>query len=62
MSLGVVYRTSVLHLTTRYQGSVSVMMEVTLLNKANDPELEHWLSPNSRCFGDKGDVEDITEG
>ena len=51
-----------LHLTTRYQGSVSVMTEVTLLNKANDPELDHWLSPNSRCFGDKGDVEDITEG
>ena len=25
-------------------------------------ELGHWLKTESRCFGDKGDVEDITEG
>ena len=25
-------------------------------------ELGHWLKAESRCFGDKGDVEDITEG
>lgn len=24
--------------------------------------LGHWLNSQSRCFGDKGDVEDITEG
>lgn len=24
--------------------------------------LGHWLNLYSRCFGDKGDVEDITEG
>ena len=24
--------------------------------------LAHWLNCRSRCFGDKGDVEDITEG
>lgn len=24
--------------------------------------LGQWLTPESRCFGDKGDVEDITEG
>ena len=24
--------------------------------------LGHWLNCRSRCFGDKGDVEDITEG
>lgn len=24
--------------------------------------LEHWLNCEIRCFGDKGDVEDITEG
>ena len=24
--------------------------------------LEQWLNCQSRCFGDKGDVEDITEG
>ena len=29
---------------------------------ACDVELVHWLSCQSRCFGDKGDVEDITEG
>lgn len=23
---------------------------------------EHWLNEFLRCFGDKGDVEDITEG
>lgn len=37
-------------------------MENTLTNKVNDPELDRWLSCESRCFGDKGDVEDITEG
>ena len=25
-------------------------------------ELGHWLNLDARCFGDKGDVEDITEG
>jgi len=25
-------------------------------------ELRQWLIYESRCFGDKGDVEDITEG
>ena len=38
------------------------MMEDTQPNSANGPELDHWLSLKSRCFGDKGDVEDITEG
>jgi hypothetical protein len=34
-----------------------------LANKeAWDSELGHWLNSKSRCFGDKGDVEDITEG
>ena len=51
-----------LRLTTKYLRSLSMMTEVTLFNKANNPELDHWLSPKSRCFGDKGDVEDITEG
>ena len=31
-------------------------------NEATIPELDHWLNCESRCFGDKGDVEDITEG
>ena len=39
-----------------------MMMDNTLPKKANDPELDHWLNLKSRCFGDKGDVEDITEG
>ena len=51
-----------LHLTTKYRRNQSTMMEIAPFNKANDPELDHWLSPKSRCFGDKGDVEDITEG
>ena len=51
-----------LRLATKYRGSQSMMTEIALFNKANDPELDHWLSPQSRCFGDKGDVEDITEG
>ena len=55
---------SMLCTTPYYQvlRTLSIMMEIALLNKANDPELDHWLSPKSRCFGDKGDVEDITEG
>ena len=51
-----------LRLTTKYRRSLSMMMEVALFNKANDPEFDRWLSLKSRCFGDKGDVEDITEG
>ena len=39
-----------------------MMMDIALFNQAIDPELDRWLSPKSRCFGDKGDVEDITEG
>lgn len=27
-----------------------------------DPMYIKWLTCESRCFGDKGDVEDITEG
>lgn len=30
--------------------------------EAGDSELGHWLNAVYRCFGDKGDVEDITEG
>lgn len=38
------------------------MMENPWPKKTNDPELDRWLTCASRCFGDKGDVEDITEG
>lgn len=30
--------------------------------EAGESEWGHWLSAVRRCFGDKGDVEDITEG
>lgn len=32
------------------------------LDGQDNPELKCWLNCESRCFGDKGDVEDITEG
>jgi hypothetical protein len=31
-------------------------------NELDDPEYGRWLNLQCRCFGDKGDVEDITEG
>ena len=37
-------------------------MEATLLDEQNLAEFGHWLNVECRCFGDKGDVEDITEG
>lgn len=37
-------------------------MEKTVPNITSDSGLDRWLSCDSRCFGDKGDVEDITEG
>lgn len=34
-----------------------------IFNMKRSPEdPERWLNHQSRCFGDKGDVEDITEG
>ena len=39
-----------------------MVMEIVLPNEAYDPELDRLLKFKSRCFGDKGDVEDITEG
>ena len=39
-----------------------MFMENSLPNKAKNSELDRWLRLKSRCFGDKGDVEDITEG
>lgn len=29
---------------------------------SEETQLDHWLNCVTRCFGDKGDVEDITEG
>ena len=37
-------------------------MEATLLDEQTLAEFGHWLNVECRCFGDKGDVEDITEG
>lgn len=30
--------------------------------EALNTDLGRWLNSQCRCFGDKGDVEDITEG
>ena len=37
-------------------------MDDLLEEQAWKTKLEHWLRFDTRCFGDKGDVEDITEG
>lgn len=37
-------------------------MDELTINEARGTDLKHWLNAQSRCFGDKGDVEDITEG
>ena len=37
-------------------------MEDLTVDEAWKSELGQWLNVESRCFGDKGDVEDITEG
>lgn len=39
----------------------SALDELTV-DEALATGLGHWLNLYSRCFGDKGDVEDITEG
>ena len=51
-----------LRVTTQYSQSKDIMIERTLPENTDDPEVDHWLNLKSRCFGDKGDVEDITEG
>ena len=33
-----------------------------VLDDSHDAEGSQWLNCSVRCFGDKGDVEDITEG
>ena len=37
-------------------------MAATFLDEQSFLELGRWLNVECRCFGDKGDVEDITEG
>jgi hypothetical protein len=37
-------------------------MDELTVDEARITDLRHWLNSQSRCFGDKGDVEDITEG
>lgn len=37
-------------------------MDELTIDEARVTGLSHWLNSQSRCFGDKGDVEDITEG
>ena len=42
--------------------AILATMATSIVKEAFDSELVHWLTCGSRCFGDKGDVEDITEG
>ena len=37
-------------------------MKATFLDQHSFAKIERWLNAECRCFGDKGDVEDITEG
>ena len=37
-------------------------MDDSYTDEKRRDEFEYWLNFQSRCFGDKGDVEDITEG
>ena len=37
-------------------------MDATFFDEQNFAEFGRWLNVKCRCFGDKGDVEDITEG
>ena len=60
--LGIVSLGFVLRVIPQWTSSVHLMMEHILPSKAHDPEFGGWLKCSSRCFGDKGDVEDITEG
>ena len=60
--LGIVFLGFVLCVIPQWTLSVHLMMEHILPKKAHDSEFGGWLKCNSRCFGDKGDVEDITEG
>ena len=48
--------------TTQSWRSIDLFIEISLPNNAKYSELDRWLRLKSRCFGDKGDVEDITEG
>lgn len=41
---------------------LQVSMEELNISDAWKSELGNWLNAELRCFGDKGDVEDITEG
>ena len=62
VALGIVSLGFVLRVIPQWTQSIHLMMEHILPNKAHDTDLGGWLKCNSRCFGDKGDVEDITEG
>lgn len=42
--------------------AASNIMDSSLDNEQPPDTTERWLNSRSRCFGDKGDVEDITEG
>ena len=41
---------------------VIMQSDVDAMEEENRAWGAHWLNGTFRCFGDKGDVEDITEG
>lgn len=41
---------------------VIMQSDVDTIEEGNSSWGAHWLNGTFRCFGDKGDVEDITEG
>ena len=41
---------------------VVMQSDVDAIGEENSAWGAHWLNGSFRCFGDKGDVEDITEG
>lgn len=50
-----------------FDRSLTYVPQIANMEEAFDAQpslggLERWLNYQSRCFGDKGDVEDITEG
>lgn len=45
-----------------YLNKEASLQEADVPDLAFDSGLGQWLKCESRCFGDKGDVEDITEG
>lgn len=56
-----------IHTTPRFKPAIVLRFHQKGMDELNFEDAwladyGHWLKPDIRCFGDKGDVEDITEG